>query len=211
MKRYFQFAFYLVLLTGVFSAKAGAYEDFFQAIEVDNARAVTALLARGFDPNTLDPKGQGGLHLAYRSGSRRSGTALLADGKTQVDLPNAADETPLMLAALRGDLDGCQDLLAKGAAIQRPGWSPLHYAATGPNAAAVKLLLIRGALVDTPSPNGTTPLMMAARYGTEAAVDLLLESQANPSLKNQLGLDVVDFARLSGRESLTARLEKLAR
>lgn len=211
MKFYIQCLAYLLATAVVSSARAGAYEDFFQAIEVDDARAVTSLLARGFDPNTLDPKGQSGLHLAFRGGSRRAGLALLSHAGTRVDIANAADETPLMLAALRGDLEACKDLLAKGATVQREGWSPLHYAATGPNPATVKLLLEGGAPVDALSPNGTTPLMMAARYGTEAAVDLLLQHRANPGQKNQLALDVVDFARSSGREALTRRLEKLVR
>ena len=36
--------------------------------------------------------------------------------------------------------------------------------------------------------------MMAAHYGTPAAVKLLLEAGADPTLKNQLGLTAIDFA-----------------
>ena len=52
------------------------------------------------------------------------------------------------------------------------------------------------------SPNGTTPLMMAAQYGSNEAVQLLLDEGADPTLKNQLGLTAADFAlRVSRTES----------
>jgi uncharacterized protein len=61
-------------------------------------------------------------------------------------------------------------------------------------------LLDQNAYIDAESPNGTTPLMMAAHYGTPEAVKLLLEAGADPSLKNQLGLTAIDFANRASRE-----------
>jgi len=37
-----------------------------------------------------------------------------------------------MMAALRGSLEWTQRLIERGAAINRDGWTPLHYAASGP-------------------------------------------------------------------------------
>jgi hypothetical protein len=63
-------------------------------------------------------------------------------------------------------------------------------------------LLENHAYIDAASPNGTTPLMMAAQYGTSDAVQLLLDEGADPSLKNQLGLTASDFAlRVSRKET----------
>jgi ankyrin repeat protein len=53
--------------------------------------------------------------------------------------------------------------------------------------------------------------MMAARYGAEATVDLLLARGADKQLRNDLGLDATEFARLGGRDFLLARLATPAR
>ena len=68
------------------------------------------------------------------------------------------------------------------------------------------MLLDRGAPIDAPSPNRSTPLMMAARYGAEANVDLLLARGADLRLRNDLDLDAADFAKLGAREFLLPRL-----
>jgi hypothetical protein len=41
--------------------------------------------------------------------------------------------------------------------------------------------------------------MMAAHYGTESAVKLLLEAGADPLLKNTQGLSALDFAHRGNR------------
>jgi uncharacterized protein len=61
------------------------------------------------------------------------------------------------------------------------------------------MLLDENAYIDAASPNGTTPLMMAAMYGTTEAVKLLLESGADPTLRNQLGMSAWDFADRGSR------------
>lgn len=188
-------------------ARAGAYEDFFHAVEVDNDGALRQLLARGMDPNTLDPKGQHGLFLALRGGSAKVVGVLLQHSQTQVDAANAVGETPLMMAALRGHVDAMTALVARGAQVNRSGWAPLHYAASGPSAAAVQWLLDRGAEVNARAPNGNTPLMLAARYGSEDSVALLLKKGADRNLRNDRQYDAAGFARLDGRESLARRLE----
>ena len=189
---------------------AGAYEDFFKAVSLDDAAAVERLLQRGFDANSVDEAGQGALFLAMREGAFKVAATLLKSPGLKVDQANSAGETALMMAALRGHGEWLPQLVAQGAAIERDGWTPLHYAATGPEPATVAWLLERGARVDSRSPNGTTPLMMAARYGSEASVDLLLRHGADPKLKNQLGIMAADFARLAAREPLAKRLAEAA-
>ncbi|MBU0746510.1 MAG: ankyrin repeat domain-containing protein [Gammaproteobacteria bacterium] len=191
-------------------ANAGAFEDFFIAIQRDDGDAITTLLRRGFDPNTRDPNGQVGLTLALQNGSLKAFAALMAARQVNVEARNAQDESPLMMAALKGNVDAVKVLLARDADVNKTGWAPLHYASSAgspQHAQIISLLLERHAYIDAASPNGTTPLMMAAHYGSTEAVQLLLEEGADPTLKNQLGLTATDFAMRVGR---TESAEKIA-
>ncbi len=197
----------LALSTG--AVQAGSFEDFFKAIETDDAQAITALLRRGFDPNTRNARGQVGLTLALQQGSLKAFAALMASRSVQVDARNAQDETPLMMAVLKGQTEAAKSLLARGADVNKTGWTPLHYAAAGTTdeqARIVALLLEMHAYIDAESPNGTTPLMMAAQYGTFDALQTLLDEGADPTIKNQLGLTALDFALRVGRTPAAERI-----
>lgn len=208
MRNWIKFTALLIAVAHLSVAKAGAYEDFFIAAQRDDAATITSLFQRGFDPNSRSPDGQVGLTIAARAQASHALEALLAHPSIDVDAANPAGETTLMLVALKGDLGWCQRLIERGAAVQREGWSPLHYAATGPNPQVAALLLDRGAPVDAVSPNGSTPLMMAARYGSEETVNLLLARGADATRRNERQLRAADFARQGGREALAARLAR---
>jgi ankyrin repeat protein len=76
------------------------------------------------------------------------------------------------------------------------------------------MLLEDSAYIDAESPNGTTPLMMAARYGSAKATQLLIEEGADLQTKNQLGLSALDFAKQGNRpdaqEIISKALDKLS-
>ena len=184
--------------------------DFFRAVNVDNADAVSRMLAAGLDPNQLDPHGQPALMVALQGESLKVAKVLWDAKGIQIDVRNHAGETPLMMAALKAEVGAASALVAHGASVKKDGWSPLHYAATGGSAAIVKLLLDKGAVLEARSPNGSTPLMMAARYGNEEAVDALLAAGADRTAKNDLGMDASAFAGSAGREKLAARLKPAA-
>jgi len=199
MTKYIRHVLYLIVLYGFSIAHAGSYEDFFAAVRSDDAGSVSALIARGFDANVRDPDGQHALHLAMRSKSMKAAGALLGWNKINVEPRNKADESPLMLAALDGEKDLARRLVALGADVNKPGWAPLHYASTRGHLDIMTFLLDQNAYIDAASPNGTTPLMMAAFYGTPSAVKLLLEAGADPLLKNAQGLSAIDFAQRNNR------------
>lgn len=207
---WFRKAVYLFVLFGFSVAFAGSYEDFFVAVKRNDGGTVTELLQRGFDPNTPDPSGKTALVIALQEESYAVAEALMARPDLNVNLLNPAGESALMMAALRGNLAWCERLLARGASVNKPGWSPLHYAATGPDPKIVKLLLERGAVVDAESPDKTTPLMMAARYGKEESVTLLLARGADPKRTNARNMNAADFARGGGRDWLAERLSRPA-
>jgi ankyrin repeat protein len=190
---------YLCILIGFSWANAGSYEDFFIAIKRDNPRAVQELLQRGFDPNVPDPAGVPGLFIALRDGSLKAAEALIDWPKTKVEWRTAKDESPLMMAALKGQTEMVRKLIARDADVNKPGWTPLHYAATGGHVEIMALLLEHHAFIDAQSPNKTTPLMMAAHYGSPQAVKLLLDGGADTAMRNELGLTAIDFANRARR------------
>lgn len=200
MMHYLKSIVYLVVLAVFSFAHAGSYEDFFVAVKRDDPQTITGLLLRGFDPNAVDPTGRHGLFAALQEGSLKAAEALIYWPRTNVEWRSPKDESPLMLAAFRGHTDLVRKLIARDADVNKPGWTPLHYAATGGHLPVIKLLLQEHAYINAESPNKTTPLMMAAEYGSTAAVKLLLEEGADPLMRNELGLSAVDFAMRANRK-----------
>jgi len=190
---------FVLAATGV---RAGSFDDFFSAARTDNESAMVNLAFRGFDLNTPNETGESGLLVALRQGSLKVADFLLQQDSVDVEARNKAGESPLMMAALKGRLPQARRLIERRAEVNKPGWTPLHYAASDPgenSADMVRLLLKHFAYIDADSPNKTTPLMMAARYGTDAVVKLLLEEGADPLLRNEQGLSAIDFARAASR------------
>ena len=211
LNRYFKKAIYLVVFIGFGNVQAGSYEDFFSAIRNDDAGTIRQLLARGFDANSPDPQGQYGLILAIREPSLKVASALIDAPKINLNAFNALGESALMLAALKGQLDLAKKLVAKGADVNKTGWTPLHYAASNGHVDVIKLLLENHAYIDAESPNGSTPLMMASMYGNAQSVKLLIDEGADPLLKNQIGLTALQFAQRADRPDSAELLTKAMR
>lgn len=204
MKKWFVFiAILLSALTNV--CQAEIQEAFFHAVKNDNGRLVADFISRGVNPNTLDENHECALLIAVRSDAASVLEVLLKDTKTKFDLVTPKGENALMLAAANGNLKLVRNLIAKGAQVNKKGWTPLHYAVIGSNSnqlAIIKLLLEHHAYMDAASPNKTTPLMMAAHYGTLDGVALLLKEGADPVLRNEQGLNAVDFAKRANRDKV---------
>lgn len=191
------------------AARAGSYDDFIQALRNDQVVVLHQLQLRQFDFNTPDENGVSPLMVALRSNSLRVAEFLIRQPQMDLDAVNASDENALMFAALHGNMGILRQLLHKGAEPNKPGWTPLHYAASNNHPISVEvieMLLDYNAYIDAESPNQTTPLMMAARYGYPATVKLLLEAGADVSLHNEKGLTAVDFAQASHRTEVVQML-----
>ena len=200
MRINFKIFLYLYVLIGFSISKAGAFDDFFKAIVFDQVQVVGKLIYRGMDPNTPTEKGEPALVFAVRSGAPKTVAYLLKQPGIQIDATNMADETALMLAANANDLASANLLIEAGASVNRPKWTPLHYAASKGHTAMMRLLIENDAYVDAESPNGTTPLMMAAYYASPNAVKLMLEEGADPLLKNQDGQTALDMALVKDKK-----------
>ena len=195
-------------------ALAGSFEDFFRALRQDDVFALRWLELRGFDLNTRDQAGEPPLLIAIRAEAIQAANWLAKQPGVDLDALNAKDENALMIAALRGQPELLRLLIEQGAEVNKPGWAPLHYAASHAGSAAaamIELLLEHHAYIDAASPNGSTPLMMAARYGDIRSLGLLLSSDADPTLQNEQGLTALDFARAAGRRDAFERLERAIR
>ena len=200
MRINFKIFLYLYVLIGFSISKAGAFDDFFKAIVFDQVPVVGNLIYRGMDPNTPTEKGEPALVFAVRSGAPKTVAYLLKQPGIQIDATNMADETALMLAANANDLASANLLIEAGASVNRPNWTPLHYASSKGHTAMMRLLIENDAYVDAESPNGTTPLMMAAYYASPNAVKLMLEEGADPLLKNQDGQTALDMALVKDKK-----------
>jgi ankyrin repeat protein len=187
--------------------RAGSYEDFFKAVQFDDVKSVQSLLQRGFDPNTVNPAGVPALLLAVREPSLKVAQLLAQWPKTKVEVRNDKDESALMLAALKGYLPLVKTLVERDADVNKPGWTPLHYASSTGQVPVIEYLLDHSAYLDAESPNGTTPLMMAAMYGSPEAVKVLIQAGADLNLKNQLGLSALDFAVRGNRSNAKELIE----
>ncbi|WP_144153569.1 ankyrin repeat domain-containing protein [Paraburkholderia sp. BCC1885] len=193
-------------------AQAAPADTMIKAVKFDDVKEVNKQIANGMDPNLTDDQGMPLLVLAAREKSEKVAAALVANPKTNIEITDKAGENAMMLAALNGDMDMVQLLISKDAEVNKKGWTPLHYAAANGHDDIVKLLLDHSAYVDAGSPNGTTPLMMAARGGHVSTVKLLLDNGADLNVKNQIGMNALDFAKQYKEpdvvEGLTARMQQ---
>lgn len=188
------------------AARADGIDELTTAAYRDNPSAVTTLLVQGVSPNQLDAKGRTPLDVAIHFENDRALAALLADPALDVDLPNGVGETPLMQAAIKGRVDLMDQLVKRGAHVNREGWTPLQYAASGEAMAAARWLLKHGADVNARGPEGRTALMMAAGFGPVDLADVLLAAGADVQAHDEHGRSAADYAANAGHDALRAHL-----
>jgi ankyrin repeat protein len=120
---------------------------------------------------------------ALRAGDRQTFRKLLRDEPGHVNNRGHAGSTPLMYAALHGDVDSVRQLLQAGADpnLQNDAGATALMWATD-NLEIVTELVEHGADVNAKSGDSRTPLLIAAgRFGAGPVVKTLLDHGANPS------------------------------
>lgn len=192
------------------AAQPRARTDLLSAIRRDDPHALRNALLRGADANSVDEFGDPVIVLAARSGSWEAVRALAELRGTNLDATGPSGANVLMFAALHGRLELVRFLVSRQAQVNKTGWTPLHYAAANGHADVVRFLLEAHAYIDAESPNGTTPLMMAARQAHPTTVQLLLEEGADPTPRNEAGLDAAAYAKASGQGTLAESLARQA-
>lgn len=187
------FAVLLALAAGAPVIAAQVSPNWWPAIANDRVDDMRAMLAQGADPNLRYQNGQPAIMRAVIDKAWNVFDLLAADPRTDVNAENPAGETPLMYLALLGETERARALIARGAHVNRLGWTPLHYAASKGQIAAAKLMLQNKAMPNAPSPQGTTPLMMAALSGNPAMVQLLMDAGADVTTRDLEGKNAADW------------------
>jgi ankyrin repeat protein len=120
---------------------------------------------------------------ALRRGDHPAFQKLIHDNPGNVNKKGPAGSTPLMYAALYGDLDSVQQLIKLGTdpnLQNEAGATALMWATD--NLEIVTELVNHGADVNAKSSDSRTPLLIASsRYGAAPVVKFLLDHGANPS------------------------------
>ena len=170
-----------------------------QAVRSANTRTLKQLLQKGLSPNFRMENGDTGFTYAVRAENYDVAEALLKSGRLNVNDLNKFGETPLMLAVFKGQDELFDELIAAGADPQRGG-------ATEGRTEFIERLLKAGASVNIQTSSGVTPLIMAARKPSRAAVTMLLKAGAYRDYCTDTGQSPADFARRAGDKELAEYL-----
>ncbi|XP_041102121.1 ankyrin repeat domain-containing protein 12-like isoform X1 [Polyodon spathula] len=125
--------------------------------------------------------------------------------KDKVNKRNERGETPLHMAAIRGDTKQVKELISLGADVNVKdfaGWTPLHEACNLGYYDVAKVLIAAGAEVNTQGLDDDTPLHDASSSGHRDIVKLLLRHGGNAFQANKCGERPVDVADTEELEQL---------
>ena len=176
-------------VTDIESRTAQGYTPLMIAAVNAKLQAVNCLLEKGADPSLQDNDGWNLLHFASGGGDPRI-IHLILTHVTDIESRTAAGTTPLMIAVLRGTLQGVKCLLERGAdpsVHDNNGWNVLHCASQGGDPRIIHLILNHVTDIESRDAGGSTPLMIAVLHGTLQGVKYLLERGADPSSKDNDG------------------------
>lgn len=162
--------------------------EFGVTVERGDLRTVKQWLDEGLNPEYQADKIGTGLMIAAWNGNIDMMSLFLAHGANP-RRANRNGEQALQLAAWGGHQEAVQWLLEHGSPLNRAdlNWSALHYAVFNGHEKLARYLIERGAAINARAPNGSTPLMLAAREGHDPLAKLLLDAGADTQAKNDWG------------------------
>ncbi|MGV8124354.1 MAG: ankyrin repeat domain-containing protein [Candidatus Xenobiia bacterium LiM19] len=115
------------------------------------------------------------------------------------------NETPLTLAAAKGQKETAELLLKEGAdlnAAGTPGWTPLHQAVLNNHSELVEFFISKGAKIDTHDSNGDTPLHSAAGWGYKNIAEILLKNGADVNAIDKYDKTPLDYALMKENKEM---------
>jgi uncharacterized protein len=203
-------------------------------------RTLADLLARGADPDPLDPCGASPLWYAVRSTSQATAVALVdagADPCRRIETDSCGERFTTILHEIvrTGATVALRQALGRGAdptVRDSDGATPLHVVdenRDNVNPEMVRALVRAGAAVDAALPSGTQPIECAARRLLPATVASMVELGASPTRgldalltwwalgaryathRADVVVDIVEMLRAGGAEVSQGHLEQAAR
>lgn len=129
------------------------------------------------------------------------GVKTLIDVGADCNQESSSRLTPLYIAAMSGQIQIFELLLASGA---NKDWvldeiSLLHRLIEGGNTDLVKLLVAAKVRLDIQNPHGETPLSVAAMHGHTEIVRSLIWAGANKNIPNKIGQTPLCIATIKGQ------------
>ena len=159
------------------------------------------------------------LRRAAEHGDMRALAASLQAG-VDVDVVDCSGFTALHIAAEKGHYDVVEELLTRGASVERreyiSGWTPLHAAAYASQSRVVPVLVKHGAQVETVDYAGATAMLLACRAGCLHTIRALHSLNASIWAKQPDGSDVRSALQSNGElmtdecDAILAFLEEVA-
>ncbi|KAL3647773.1 hypothetical protein CASFOL_008741 [Castilleja foliolosa] len=140
--------------------------------------------------NIAEIEGLTCLHFAAGRGDIEICRFLIEEVKLNIDFKTDKGDSPLILAALKGQFKAAKYLINRGADVKMGGYrgiTCLHIAASNGNKEIMQLLLLKGADIEAHSVWGT-PLQCAAACGDVESVRFLLSRGADPNAVSPLSV-----------------------
>lgn len=177
---------------------------------VHDEAKVRLLLSRGAAVNATQVEGRTAVYQAAVLGGGNAVLRLLLEHGGNPSTPILNGQTPLSVAAARGDTEAMGLLIEKGADVDAKngaGNTALMAAATNGNPRAVQLLLERGADAKVHSKLGETPLGNASTAGSVDTVKMLLDRGADVNSRNSRGYSPLMLA--AGSDAMHGGIVKM--
>jgi ankyrin repeat protein len=207
----------MMLTAMVRCSSPGRVTALHSAAEDGDVALLSNLLSLGAEVDARDRGGASALFCACEVGHADAVATLLGAGALAT-LRNAAGEAPLYIAALRGHERVVKVLLKyftkeritwQDQRLYGDGWTPLHAASVSGRLGIAAILLTAAgpadaaALVTASNRYGQTCVHVAARKGTPALVQLLIEAGGSAALSvaDCDGRTAADVARRNGNSS----------
>ncbi len=167
----------------------------------DHVPSIEALVAHGGSLTLKDSHGLTPLCIALNTRSFLAAMALLKAGASPDTECGANRLTPLMIVATHQKASSSGNVPVDGGQYLSDGVSPLEVG---------KLLVSKGANVNTQARGGVTALMIAAGYDNAPLIGLLIQAGAKTDVRSDDGKTALDIARDNGSDEAESTLELMA-